>query len=304
MNKQDLINYGKDLGLKQSDIEKIIQKEADLTISQLFLLEEIDDKYIENIKSSFDRLKKGEPLEYILNKAEFYGLDFYVDNRVLIPRNDTEVMVKEVINELNNTPISTPFPLQEKGNSYMTLIDVGTGSGAIPISVLKNTDKINKCYAIELSQEALEVAKINVEIHGLENKIELINGDLLTPFLSPTTYNLLSTIIITANLPYIRTGDYKSMDDSVVFYEPDLALYGGEKTGFELYEKLIEQCLELKEKLYSPTARGELEGGLTLFIEIGYDQYEYSKNYLKNLGLNFEYFKDNSGIYRCVKIEF
>ena len=84
------------------------------------------------------------------------------------------------------------------------------------------------------------------------------------------------------------------MSDETIKYEPDLALYGWEETGFELYERLIAQCLELRKKWHN----------ITLFIEIGFDQYNYSKKYLENLWLSFEYFKDNGGVWRCIKIEF
>lgn len=305
MNKQDLINLWKDLWLKQSDIEKIIQKEAELSSGQLFLLKEVEDKYIENIKNSFDRLKKWEPLEYILNKAEFYWLDFYVDSRVLIPRNDTEVMVKEVIKIITPPLRSSGTPLKKGRLQWdIVLIDVWTWSWVIPISILKNTDKVSKCYAIEIWKDALEVVRINVEMHGLQDKIELIKWDLLNTFIPPSQSFPLQEeeagqdIIITANLPYIRTWDYKNMDSEVIFYEPDLALYWWEKTGFELYEKLINQCIELFSLLSKEGVRG------WLFIEIWYDQYDYSKNYLEKSWLKFEYFKDNSWAWRCLEIEF
>lgn len=293
MKKLKLVNYWKELWLKQDYIEKIIQKEADKTSSQLFLLEDIDEKYVESIKLSFNKVKKWEPIEYILNNAEFYWLDFYVDFRVLIPRNDTEVMVREVIKTINFPQARVESNNSEQGG--LTYIDVWTWSWCIPISVVKNIVwNIYNCYAIEIWETALEVAKINVEKHNLQEKIKLIRWDLLEPILNTKDYQLSKNVVITANLPYIKTGDYKNMDSEVIFYEPDLALYWGKKTGFELYEKIINQCLELKNKGFS----------IILFIEIWYDQYPISKSYIEKLLLSYKYFKDNSGMERCMRIEF
>ncbi|MDD5769378.1 MAG: peptide chain release factor N(5)-glutamine methyltransferase [Candidatus Gracilibacteria bacterium] len=226
---------------------------------------------------------------------EFYSLPFYVDNRVLIPRNDTEILVEKAIKEIDLI------------GKNIILIDVGTGSSCILTAILKNIrfDLINS-FGLDISLDALEVAKINIEKHNLENKTILLNSDLLEIFLN--NYSIFpfskgelegvyenKTIIITANLPYIKDGDFENIDKNVLENEPHIALFGGEKTGFELYEKLIGQIFDLK-KIYKQN--------IILFIEIGFDQYYYSREFLQNLGLKFEYFKDLNGINRCVKIIF
>ena len=259
-----------------------------LTKSQLFLNKVISDEHQKEIDIKLVRLKSGEPIEYIINKAEFYGLDFYVDYRVLVPRNDTEVMVDEVLKTVAILP-----PVRGKLDGGITLIDVWTGSSCIPISSLENNKEINKAYVIDVSEEALEVSKLNIKKYSLENKIIQINWDLLEEILT-WEYKLDKNLIITANLPYIKNEDFDNMDKETMKYEPSLALYWGSKTGFELYEKLINQCFELKGKWYE----------ITLLIEIWFDQYEYSKKYLNDLWLKSEYFKDNGGIWRCIKIEF
>ncbi|MDD2871658.1 MAG: peptide chain release factor N(5)-glutamine methyltransferase [Candidatus Gracilibacteria bacterium] len=285
MKKIEIYKIGNDIGVNNNKIDKILLKVTGLSKSQLFLCDEIDEKYVEELKNCFIRYTKGEPIEFIINNAEFYGLDFYVDNRVLIPRNDTEIMVDKAIETIKNC------------DDKITLIDVGTGSSNIVISVMKNVTDINNelnCYAIELSKEALEVSKINIEKHLLTEKINIFCGDLLEPIIE-NKFELNKNLVVTANLPYIKDGDYQNMDIETVFYEPDIALYGGKLTGFELYERIIVQVLELK-KLYDLSK-------IVLFIEIGFDQKEISKDYLNNKGLKFEVFNDNYGIERCVRIE-
>jgi len=255
----------------------IIEKITGLSKEQLFLNQNIQDKHNSNLKKAFFRLEKGEPIEYIVNNAEFYGLDFYVDTRVLIPRNDTEIMVERVI--LNN--------------DLFTLIDIWTWSSCVPISILKNTKNIDSCYVVDISEEALDVSEINIKKHNLNDKIIGIKGDLIEPFLCKNNYVLYKNIVITANLPYIRDEDYKNMDNSVIKYEPKIALYGWNGTWFELYEKLINQCLELR-KTYK----------ITLFIEIGFDQKQVAGVFLNKLWLSYEIFKDNGWVDRCIKISF
>lgn len=282
MNKKDLyILWKKDYLLDDILIEKIILKNLNIKKSNLFLLEEISE--VEYILKDFELYKKWTPIEYILWNADFFWLEFIVDNRVLIPRNDTEIMVKEVLKSVENIDF--------------TLIDIWTWSSCIPISILKNISKIPlNTYVLDISDNALEVSKINIEKHALEKEIFQIKSDLLEEFLYSKNYKLEKNLIITANLPYIKNEDIDSMDDWVFFFEPNIALFWWKETWFELYEKLFRQIEELK-KFY------EIQK-ITLFIEIWFDQYEYSKTYLKKLWLKFEYFKDMNWIFRCIKIEF
>jgi methylase of polypeptide subunit release factors len=106
----------------------------------------------------------------------------------------------------------------------------------------------------------------------------------------------VKNVIITANLPYIKNRDFINMDQEVIFFEPSVALYWWEETWFELYEKLTQQLLELKEKL-------SIEK-IVAFYEIWFDQYEVSKEFLEKKGLKFDYFKDFNNIYRTIKVEF
>lgn len=264
----------------------ILQKVTGLSIEQLFLKwEKLKLNKIQNEKYSnyISRLNSGEPIEYITENVNFYGFDFFVDKRALVPRDDTEIMIEKVLEE-----------------AFEVLIDVWTWSSCIAISVLQSIWTVGcsplKAFVIDISKEALEVSKINIEKHNLKDRIVQIHWYLLEKNpLSPLSEAINGkNIVITANLPYIKNWDYQNMDKETVEFEPDLALYWGERTWFELYEKLIHQVLKLKDQVDK----------IVLFIEIGFDQKEICVNFLNNLNLKFEIFKDWGWIDRCVKIEF
>ena len=288
MKKQELTLIWRKFWLQNNIVEIILMKKTGLNKSQFFLSEElkINESDLEDLKNIFRKVAFGYPIEYILEKAEFYWLDFYVDKRCLIPRNDTEIMVDEAINEISNS--------FDNGVGVI-YIDVWTGSWAIPISVVDNVwQHIDKAYAVDISTDALEIAKKNIKTHNLVDKIELLKSDLLekVPLNPPFTKRETVQYIITANLPYIKNEDFWNMDQDVILHEPSVALYWWEKTWFELYEKLIEQIIKYNNKK------------IILFIEIWFDQKEVVINYLENKNLNFKIFKDNWWIDRCVKIEF
>ncbi|MDD3793244.1 MAG: tRNA (adenine(22)-N(1))-methyltransferase TrmK [Candidatus Gracilibacteria bacterium] len=280
MKKIDLINKYLILGLNKNHLNDIIQNELNISKSGLFLVDEIEEEKVKKIEKKIKRLQKKEPIEYITNKSLFYSIEFFVDNRVLIPRNDSEIMVEKTIKE-------------SKKYDDILLIDVGTGSSCIPISISKNT-KIEKIIVIDISKDALKVSKKNIIKHDLKEAIKQLNSNLLEKLLNKKIKN--KNLIITANLPYIKDGDFRNMSKETIDFEPNIALFGGEKTGFELYEKLINQIFVLK-------INNDFEN-IILFIEIGFDQYDYSNSYLKKYNLKHEYFKDNFGINRCIKIVF
>lgn len=217
--------------------------------------------------------------QYTFNE-EFYSIPFYVDSRVLVPRHDTEILVDQVLKYI-------------KWIWDITLIDVWTWSSCIPLSISKNSN-ISNIYALDISIDALEVAKINLEKHSLDKKIHLIKSDLLQALFSWEIKINTKNLIITANLPYIKNWDFDNMDKEVLENEPHLALFWWEKTWFEMYERLIDEIFLLRQINTL---------NIVLFIEIGFDQYDYSKSYLKSKWLKFEYFKDYNNIYRVIKIE-
>lgn len=157
-----------------------------------------------------------QPKPYLQGWVEFYKLKFKVTPDVLIPRPETELLVDEVLK-----------------NSPSIVLDIGTGSGNIAISIAKNSKA--KVFATDISSKALEIAKENAKKNKVEKKIFFIESDLLSN-VHPGGVN----VIIVANLPYIPTSRIPILDPSVADFEPELALDGG-KDGFDLYRKLFAQ---------------------------------------------------------------
>ncbi|OIP81957.1 protein-(glutamine-N5) methyltransferase, release factor-specific [Candidatus Peregrinibacteria bacterium CG22_combo_CG10-13_8_21_14_all_44_10] len=188
-----------------------------------------DDVSVDDMKKFHDlwiRLAAGEPLAYIVGCKEFYGLNFLVDNRVLIPRPETEFLVEEVLRLSRLDRFASKKSVQ--------VVDVGTGCGAVACSLAKSSDVLAVC-AVDVSQDACDVALKNASNLGC--KIDVICGDLLGPVKDR------SFDIIVANLPYIGIEKFDFVADDVAKYEPDVALYGG-SDGLRLYERMFAQILE------------------------------------------------------------
>jgi len=172
---------------------------------------------------------RGYSVAAIIGHKEFYGLDFYVNKKVLIPRPDTELLVEEAVRTMNEQ-------LKTK-NDKIILIDVGTGSGCIPISILKNLTKRIPAYATDISALALKVAKKNAKKHMVD--IRFFHGDLLEPMVSILKpLNVNSKIIITANLPYLTEQQFQN--EPSIQREPKIALVA-ENNGLALYEELLKK---------------------------------------------------------------
>lgn len=174
------------------------------------------------------RVKAGEPVAYILKEKEFYGLNFYVDNRVLIPRPETELLVERVLDYLENNA--------EEGRIFK-ILDVGTGSGNIAVALAANFHNL-EVTALDLSGDALEVARINIDQHGVEDRTQIFQSDLLEVVEEGEKYD-----VIVANLPYIGTVSNNDVEENVRKYEPARALFAG-NDGLELYKKMFQQVLD------------------------------------------------------------
>ncbi len=177
----------------------------------------------------------GEPLAYIVGRKEFMSMEFLVTPDVLIPRPETELMVEKAVEILGDYH-ETPFTNSE-------LIDVGTGSGAIAVS-LAFYAHVKKIYAVDISSSALDVARQNAYRHGVADKIEFYQGDLLAPLLNDSN---IKAGLITANLPYIPSGEIPALMIDVRKYEPLSALDGGQD-GLDFYRRLIPQAHRLLQK--------------------------------------------------------
>ncbi len=212
-----------------------------------------------------ERRLSHEPTAYILGYREFYGLDFYVDPSVLIPRPESELLVEKALGLAQNQAVST-------------IADVGTGCGAIAISLALNLPQA-KIYATDISVPALKVALFNCQKHGVAGRICLLAGNMLDPLPEPVD-------LIVTNLPYVKESEM-----SEPHFEPPLALNGGSNG----LEKIQQLCYQVSDKLHP-------EG--CLLLEIGQGQERAVTSFLRSLFplANIEVTPDLSGIDRVVSL--
>lgn len=236
---------------------------AYLNVDELWLIthqsSEVEDT--EELFGWVSRRVKNEPFEYITNRVSFYSEEFFIKEGALIPRPETELLIDEVIKN---------FPDKK---SSITFVEVGVGSGII--SVMLALHFVNARFiAVDISQAALTIAKVNVDKFGLSERIELRLGSLLEPITEHIDY-------LVSNPPYIEDGVTL---ESNLDYEPQNALFGG-KVGDEIIKKLLDEVLKQKIKFFS--------------CEIGYDQQDKIRTYLKNKNIHsIEFYKDYSSFDR------
>lgn len=222
--------------------------------------DELDAKVIDTYNKMIERLKSGEPVQYILNKQEFMGLNFYVDKNVLIPQPDTENIVEEVI---------AITEVLKKTKNELKILDMCTGSGAIAISLAKYVEK-TLIYASDISENALKIAEENAT-RNLVNVV-FFKSDVFKNIIPAFQFD-----VIVSNPPYIETKVIPELSKEVRS-EPELALDGGED-GLKFYREIIKNA---KEYL--------TENGYLVF-EIGYDQRESVMTLLKDNGYKNIYSK-------------
>jgi len=247
-------NFGK---LDHLDLELLIAsaikktREFVMTHSDFSVNKEQESKINKLIK----RRLKNEPMAYILGQKEFYGLNFKVNKHTLIPRPETELLVEKALHKIQDTrnPIK---PNGHGANMKKTIIDIGTGSGNIIISIakcLRNNDlrlRNYEFYGIDISSKALKVAEQNAKLHSVEKRIKFIRSDLLNYFLKSKSYKLKTkNLIILANLPYLSQNLYNAAMPDVKNYEPKTALLSGQD-GLDHYQKLLQQIKKIKAKRF------------------------------------------------------
>lgn len=221
-------------GSARLDVEILLSHVLDKPT--IFLLAHDDSEIgfwqLYQFKKLIKKRKEGIPVAYLTGSREFFGLDFKVNKHVLVPRPDTEILVDSVVLYLRRDDEMT------KRRDDFLLLDIGTGSACIPISILKNIPEI-KSIATEICGSAMKVAKHNITKHKLKSRINLIKSDLLKNI----SVGLLKDheIILTGNLPYIPK--QFQVDPSTKF-EPDVALYGGDD-GLDIYKRLVDQLEEM-----------------------------------------------------------
>ncbi|HHV39478.1 MAG TPA: peptide chain release factor N(5)-glutamine methyltransferase [Tepidimicrobium sp.] len=232
--------------------------------------EDVVNKFME----AMEKRSKGYPIQYIIGRKEFMGLDFYIREGVLIPRGDTEILVEYVLRYID----------EKYGDRRVNVLELGIGSGAISLSIAHYNRKA-KIYGVDLYSTPLEVAEENRIRLGLDN-VSFYRGDL---FQGIEGLNMEGKFhIIASNPPYIPSEEMDSLQEEVREYEPANALDGGED-GLAFYRRIIP---ESKDYL--------IDGGLLIF-EIGYDQGKRIENMMMSEGFkDIKILKDLQGLDRVV----
>ena len=221
---------------------------------------------IERYKELIERRVKNFPVAYLTGQREFFGMNFAVTPDVLIPRPDTEILVQFAIEKLSK--FDTP-----------TFLDIGTGSGAICVSILKNL-KTARAVTVDISADALNCAKFNSGKFGVDDRINFCLGNLFEPLREEKFHAVIS------NPPYIPTKDLSTLQAEVQ-REPKIALDGG-SDGLNFYRRIIDDAPNFL-----------FDGGFTA-VEIGIDQADAVKNLMKKNFTDIEIIRDLSNIERVV----
>tara|TARA_B100000767_G_scaffold4734_1_gene4458 strand:- start:1825 stop:2667 length:843 start_codon:yes stop_codon:yes gene_type:complete len=227
----------------------------------------LNSHQIYKFKTLIKRRKKGEPIAYLINKKEFWKDEFYVDNNVLIPRPDTEILIEEVLKLYSKT-------------SQLQVLDIGTGSGCILLSILRERPKFYGT-GIDISQKSINVSKFNAKKLHLTNRAKFIHS-------SVDNFNLGKYDLIVSNPPYIELLNLQYLEKNVINFEPKLALSGG-FDGFSKIRKVIKKASYLIKK------NGKF------ILEIGFDQKNKVKEILKKDGFYInKSLKDYGNNDRCI----
>ena len=252
---------------KALDSELILSNLLNIKREQLLLFEhqKLDDDLYNKFISLIEKRSKNLPISYIVNKKEFWSLDFEVDKYTLIPRPETELMVEW---------------LAKHGKRQAKILDIGTGSGCIIISLLKEL-KLARGTGVDICPKAISVAKRNARTHEIANRVKFFRSSFATIFFK-------NFDIVVSNPPYIPNWQMKNLVDDVKLFEPKLALKGG-IDGLDLVRKIIYKSKILLKKK-----------GL-LALEINNNQYYGVKTILESSGYRIiERIKDFESNVRCI----
>jgi release factor glutamine methyltransferase len=246
-------------------LSNTISKDREYLI--LNLKQNLDKKYIDFFYNLIERRKKGEPVAYLINKKEFWKETFYVNKDVLIPRPDTEHLIEEVIKYTDE-------------DSKLHILDIGTGSGCILLSILSERKKFNGT-GIDISKKSINISRYNAKKLKLNNRTKFYVSDV-------DNFLIGKYDIVISNPPYIENLSLKYLDRDVINFEPKLALDGG-KDGFSEIIKVINKSSALIKK-----------NGVFV-LEIGYNQKNKAIQMLKNKGFYIKkVLKDYSKNDRCI----
>ena len=274
----DLLNTGSKI-LKNNKVQTY-QIDAEIILASLLKKrreqiiinceEKVSNSTINNFNKLINRRSRREPLAYILRQKEFWSKSFFVNRSTLIPRPETELLCDIVIKKIKNR------------TSY--ILDIGTGSGCILLSILSEIKKA-KGIGIDISKKAIEVAKKNSNKLGLNQRAKFFTKSLNN--IRDCKFDL-----VVSNPPYIKTSDIKNLSEDVRKFEPKIALDGG-KDGLDVIKKVIYKSKTILKKL-----------GL-LALEIGHGQHYNVSQILKEQGFREEYLvKDYQNNIRCILARF
>ena len=262
LKKKNILNYNLDSELLLA--EALTNNRENILIN---LNKEIEAKILNKFKKLVSRRKKNEPMAHILQKKEFWKNTFFVNKDVLIPRPETELIVEEILEIVDI-------------NQSKSFLDIGTGSGNIIISIIK--ERFNsRATAIDISRKAIKIAKFNAKMHHLENKIHFFNIDI-------DKFNFNKYDFIISNPPYINAINFKRLEDNVRLFEPHVALKAG-----------MDGLSEIKKIIYK--SKKLLKRNGKLILEIGINQEKLILNLLKKNGYYIDkILKDLSSIPRVI----
>ena len=275
MKYQEILNAGSKIlklnNIKSNNLDSEILLSSTLKLDRSQLLLNLDKRIENQEKKIFfnfiERRRKNEPIAYITGYKEFWKNKFKVNKNVLIPRPDTETIIEQVLNELDI-------------NSSKKILDIGTGSGCIIISILNER---KKCFGvgIDISKNAVKLAKYNAKIQHIDNRVKFLNSDI------DNFYGDKYDLII-SNPPYIKHHKINGLEKDIKNHEPKVALDGG-IDGYDKIRLIIEKSSTLIKK------RGKL------FLELGINQ---TRETIKILNLNGFYktkvVKDLARKNRCI----
>lgn len=256
--KQKLENAGI---TDKSDADWIIATILGKTRGEIKVLSSVTEKQYQDIMKAIERRVNGESVDNIFGYTEFYGMRFDVNKKVLTPRMETELLVEQVLKA-------------EKGYKKCSILDVGTGSGAIAIAIAKNCDAV--VTAVDVSKSALSVAENNAKKN--DAKVEFLHSNLFDGLKRKRKFD-----IIVSNPPYIPTREIEKLDKNVKECDPVLALDGGED-GLDFYRTIISQApsrLNPKGKIFFEVGKGQAVAVKKLLRENGFEEIKTIKDYSK-----------------------
>ena len=262
LKKNKIINPQLDVEILLS---KLIKKDKKYLI--LNSKEVLSSKELNIFKKLIERRMKGEPIAYLINKKEFWKNEFYVSKDVLIPRPDTELLIEKILEIYSK-------------KSQFQILDIGTGSGCILLSLLKER---NRAYGtgIDISKKSINVSKINAKLLNLSNRTKFFHSSI-------DNFNIGKYDLIVSNPPYIELLNLRYLEKDVVNFEPELALNGG-LDGFSKIKTVIFKASSLIKK------KGKL------ILEIGFNQKDKVKEMLKKQGFYVNHtFQDHGNNDRCI----